>query len=64
MLKAVLFVLYAVKIHILLLEGPTVATGTMVCRVLEGLMSLLKLLSRGPALLYSDEFQKTSVFES
>ena len=41
MLKGMVYVLYATKIHIFSLEDPDVATGSMVCWVLEGLMSNL-----------------------
>ena len=54
MLKAMVYILYTIKFHILSLEDPTIATGSMVCRVLEGPMSLLKLLSRGAACLNSE----------
>ena len=53
MLKAMVYVLHAVKIHFLSLKDPAAATGSMLCQVLEGLVSLLKLLSRGAAYLYS-----------
>ena len=64
MLKAMVYILYTMKIHILSLEDPTVATGSMVHQVLEGLMSLLQLLSRGATHLNSGELHKTSVLES
>ena len=63
-LKAMVYGLCVVKIHVLSLEDPAVATGSMVCRVLEGPMSLLALLSRGAACLNSEELHKISVFES
>ena len=64
MLKAMVYVLYAMKIHILSLQDPTVANDTMVCQVLGGLMSLLKTLSRGAVCPNSEELHKISVFKS
>ena len=48
------YILYTMKIHILSLENPAVITGSIVCWILEGLMSLLKLLSRGTTHLNSE----------
>ena len=54
-LKVTLCILYAMRSHILSLDNHTVAIGSMVCRFLEGLMSPLKLLSRGATHLKSGE---------
>ena len=64
MLKAMVYILYTMKIHILSLEDPTVATGSMVHQVLEGLMSLLQLLSRGATHLNYEKLHRISLFES
>ena len=46
------------EIHILSLEDPAISTGSIVCQVLEGLMTLLKVLSRGASRLNFEELQK------